>query len=107
MRAAAAGLALTSAGFAVWYAAKGIFSVSEYPYAANSVAKDLMLLALPALVYWGVRRWADVAVPLIVLVHVAMPIIMLGVGTDHGIAHTWIGPPNTADDFRNCWLAAD
>ena len=57
--------------------------------------------------FWDVRRWAAVAVPLIVLAHVAMPIIMLVVGTDHGFEHTWSGPPDTAEMFRNVWLAAD
>jgi choline dehydrogenase-like flavoprotein len=107
LRGAAAGLALTSAGFAVWYAAKGIFTASEYPYAANSVAKDLLLMGLSLLVFWDVRRWAAIAVPLIVLVHVAMPVIMLVVGTGNGFDHTWIGPPDTAEAFRNGWLAAD
>jgi choline dehydrogenase-like flavoprotein len=107
LRGAAALLALTSAGFAAWYVAKGLFTVSEYPYAANSVAKDLLLIGLSLLVFWDVRRWAAVAVPLIVLAHVAMPIIMLVVGTDHGFEHTWRGPPETAEMFRNVWLAAD
>ena len=107
LRGAAALLALTSTGFAVWYLAKGLASVSQYPYAANSVAKDLLLLSLAALVFWDVRRWAAIAVPLIVLVHLAMPAVMLLVGTKHGINHTWIGPPKGADAFRNGWLAAD
>ena len=108
LRGAAALLAFSSTVFAVWYAAKGIFSASEYPYAANSVAKDLLLIGLSALVFWDVRRWAAIAVPLIVLVHVAMPVIMLVVGTDHGIEQTWIGPPHhDAEGFRNGWLAAD
>ena len=107
LRGAAALLALTSTGFAIWYVAKGLFTVSEYPYAANSVAKDLLLIGLALLVFWDVRRWAAVAVPLIVLAHVAMPIIMLVVGTDHGFDHTWRGPPDTAEMFRNVWLAAD
>ena len=107
LRGAAALLAFTSTVFAVWYAVKGIVSASEYPYAANSVAKDLLLIGLSALVFWDVRRWAAIAVPLIVLVHVAMPAIMLVVGTDHGIEQTWIGPPPDAEVFRTSWLAAD
>jgi choline dehydrogenase-like flavoprotein len=107
LRGAAVLLALTSAGFTVWYAAKGVFTGSEYPYAANSVAKDLMLMGLAALVFWDVRRWASVAVPLIVLAHVAMPIVVLLAGTENGIGHTWIGPPESAVGFRNGWVAAD
>ena len=107
LRGAAALLALTSTGFAVWYLVKGLATESQYPYAANSVAKDLLLVGLSALVFWDVRRWAAIAVPLIVLVHVAMPVIMLVVGTEHGIDHTWIGPPKDAEGFRNGWLAAD
>src|SRR5829696_9857178 len=107
LRGAAALLALSSTVFAVWYAAKGLFTASEYPYAANSVAKDLLLIGLSALVFWDVRRWAAIAVPLIVLVHVAMPVIMLLTGTEDGIDNTWIGPPPDAEEFRNSWLAAD
>ena len=107
LRGAAALLAFTSTGFAVWYGVKGLTSVSEFPYAANSIAKDLLLMGLAALVFWDVRRWASVAVPLIVLVHLAMPVVMLLVGTKHGIAHTWIGPPASATGFRAGWLGAD
>ena len=104
LRGAAALLALTSTGFAVWYLVKGLATESQYPYAANSVAKDLLLVGLSALVFWDVRRWAAIAVPLIVLVHVAMPVIMLVVGTKHGINHTWIGPPEGRGRVPE-WLA--
>ena len=108
LRVAAALLAFSSTVFAVLYVAKGLFTVSEYPYAANSVAKDLLLIGLSLLVFWDVRRWAAIAVPLIVLVHLAMPVIMLVTGTEDGIDHTWIGPPDhDAEGFRTSWLTAD
>ena len=52
----------------------------EYPYVVNSVAKDSLLAGLSLLVFWDVRRWAAVAVPLIVIAHLLMPIVMLLTG---------------------------
>lgn len=110
LRCAGGLLALISVGFAVWYLAKGLVSNSEYPYAANSVAKDALLAGLGLLVFWDVRRWASVAVPLIVIAHVLMPVVMVLTalfGTAEGIGHTWIGPPDSASAFRLGWMAAD
>ena len=110
LRWAGALLALISTGFAVWYLVKGFVQESEYPYVVNSVAKDSLLAGLSLLVFWDVRRWAAVAVPLIVIAHTLMPIVMLLTawwGEAEGIDHTWIGPPSSASEFRMGWIAAD
>jgi len=109
LRGAAALLALTSAGFAVWYLVKGFVSQSEYPYVVNSIAKDALLTGLALLVVWDVRRWSAVAVPLIVIAHALMPAALVATalwGKAKGIDHTWIGPPES-DPFRLVWGAAD
>ena len=110
LRAAAAGLALVSIGFAVWYLVKGLTQESEYPYVVNSMAKDSLLAGLSLLVFWDLRRWAAVAVPLIVVAHLLMPAVMLATalwGNAKGIDHTWIGPPDSGSEFRASWMAAD
>jgi choline dehydrogenase-like flavoprotein len=110
LRVAGALLALTSAGFAVWYLVKGFVSDSEYPYVVNSVAKDALLTGLALLVFWDVRRWSAVAVPLIVIAHTLMPAALVATalwGKAKGIDHTWIGPPDSPSGFRVGWAAAD
>ena len=110
LRLAAAALALVSTGFAVWYLIKGFVQQSEFPYVVNSVAKDSLLAGLSLLVFWDVRRWAAVAVPLIVIAHALMPIVMALTalwGETKGIDHTWIGPPDSGSQFRASWMAAD
>jgi choline dehydrogenase-like flavoprotein len=110
LRAAAAFLALISTGFAVWYLAKGLFDRAEYPYVVNSVAKDALLAGLALLVFWDVRRWSPIAVPLIVAAHVLMPVAMVLTaifGNAKGIDNTWIGPPDSPSAFRLGWIASD
>jgi hypothetical protein len=46
-----------SLGFAATYAYLGIFDAAQYPYAVNSVAKDVLLAGLGLLVFWDVPRW--------------------------------------------------
>ena len=70
LRVAAAVLLVVSIGFGVVYLVQGIAGPAEFPYATNSVAKDVLLAALAYLIVRDVRRWAVVAVPLIVLAHV-------------------------------------
>jgi hypothetical protein len=110
LRAAAALLGVISLGFAVAYLVKGIEGPAEFPFATNSVAKDVLLAALAFLIVRDVRRWAVVAVPLIVLAHLIMPVVMaltaLLDGPD-GMAHTWNGPPDSASALRLTWSAAD
>jgi choline dehydrogenase-like flavoprotein len=116
LRVAAAGLAAISLTFAVIYFVIGVFGDAEFPYATNSVAKDVLLTAIALLVVWDVRRWAAVAVPLIVATHVAMPIVLLATlhGAHDTLAHTWIlsGTPfelleGPAARFRWTWLGLD
>jgi choline dehydrogenase-like flavoprotein len=107
LRGLAALLFLISVAFAVTYLVKGFTGDSEYPYTTNSVAKDFLLAGLAWLVYWDVRRWAQIAVPLIVLAHALMPVVLSATwlwGHTDSIAHTWGWQPST---FRWTWMAAD
>jgi choline dehydrogenase-like flavoprotein len=101
------GLAVVSLGFAATYAYIGVFEEAQFPYAVNSVAKDVLLAGLALLVFWDLRRWAAVAIPLIVAAHAVMVGLLLLTlnGKDHGIDHTWVlgGEPT----FRWIWLGAD
>jgi choline dehydrogenase-like flavoprotein len=101
------GLAVVSLGFAATYAYIGVFDEAQFPYAVNSVAKDVLLAGLALLVFWDLRRWAAVAIPLIVAAHAVMVGLLLLTlnGKDHGIDHTWVlGGEST---FRWIWLGAD
>jgi choline dehydrogenase-like flavoprotein len=105
-------LALISLGFGVTYVVKGIVGPAEFPYATNSAAKDALLAALGLLVWWDVRRWPTVAVPLIVLVHLLMPVVLLVTslwGSAEGFAHTWYGDPfsDGPSEFRRGWGIID
>jgi choline dehydrogenase-like flavoprotein len=110
LRRVAAIFSVMSLAFGAWYLAKGLFGNAEFPYVVNSLAKDVLLAGLALLIYWDVRRWASVAVPLIVLAHIVMPIAIVLTalyGKAKGIEHTWIGPPASGSTFRQSWLAAD
>jgi choline dehydrogenase-like flavoprotein len=102
-------LALSSFGFLCIYAYIGIWDRAQFPYAANSVAKDLMLVALSLLLVWDVRRFATIAVPLIVAAHFVMPILLVATlhGKDHTINHTWLVKLGTPTEFRWGWFAGD
>jgi choline dehydrogenase-like flavoprotein len=100
-------LAVVSVGFAVLYFISGVFGPGQYPFAANSVAKDLLLVLLAWLVFRDQRRWGDVAVPLIVLAHVALAIMLIvTLAGDQRFAQTkiqpWLGPVS----FRWVWFAS-
>jgi choline dehydrogenase-like flavoprotein len=105
---AALPLVVISLGFAALYIGKGLWGSAEYPYVANSVAKDLLLAGLAWLVVWDVRRWASVAVPLIVAAHVAMMILLVvtAIWGVEGVGHTW-GGPLSATGFRWVWFGGD
>jgi choline dehydrogenase-like flavoprotein len=112
LRLLAVALALSSLGFAIWYLVKGIVGPAEFPYATNSVAKDALLVGLSLLVFWDVRRWPPVAVPLIVFAHLLMPVILVVTalwGSAEGFAHTWYGDPfsDGPSEFRRGWFIAD
>jgi choline dehydrogenase-like flavoprotein len=70
-------LALISLGFAASYLYRGVFADAEFPFAVNSVAKDVLLAAVCLLLVWDVRRWSPVAVPFIVGIHVVMPVALV------------------------------
>lgn len=110
LRVLAGFLALVSVGFGIWYIVKGFVGPAEFPYVANSVAKDALLAGLSLLIVWDVRRWPPVAVPLIVFAHLLMPVILLVTawwGAAEGFDHTWSGPPDSSSEFRRNWLIAD
>jgi len=58
LRAASVLLGLLSLGFAAKYVIDGVSRNPEFPFVANSLAKDALLLGLCWLIYWDVRRWA-------------------------------------------------
>ena len=110
LRVAAAVLLVVSLGFGVLYLVQGISGPAEFPYATNSVAKDVLLAALAYLIVRDVRRWAVVAVPLIVLAHVAMPLVMIAtalLGGPDGVETIWSSPPASDAAFRLGWITAD
>jgi choline dehydrogenase-like flavoprotein len=109
LRGSGGALALSSFGFLCIYAYIGIWDRAQFPYAANSVAKDLMLVALSLLLVWDVRRFATIAVPLIVAAHFVMPILLVATlhGPDHTINHTWLIKLGTPTQFRWGWFAGD
>lgn len=116
LRVAAGVLIASSLGFALVYATIGVLGRAEFPFTTNSVAKDLLLVGLGALVISDVRRWAAIAVPLIVGVHVIMPIVLLATldGSHQVTEHTWVhsGTPfsflaSSASTFRWSWIASD
>jgi hypothetical protein len=107
LRLAALGLAIVSGGFAAAYVRAGVWGSAQFPFAVNSVAKDVLLILLGWLVFRAPRRWGDVAVPLIVIAHVALAIMLLVTlySSDHGIAQTK-AVPGSADMLRWTWFAA-
>jgi choline dehydrogenase-like flavoprotein len=112
LRGLAVLLALVSLTFAIWYLVKGIVGPAEFPYATNSVAKDALLVGLSLLVFWDVRRWSAVAVPLIVFVHLLMPVILVVTalwGSAEGFENTWGGDflSDSPSEFRLGWLIVD
>jgi choline dehydrogenase-like flavoprotein len=110
LRIGAGLLGLISVAFAVWYLVKGLTAGSEFPFVVNSVAKDALLAGLCALIIADVRRWATVAVPLLVAAHVLMPLVMVATalwGNTDAIDHTWIAPPDTGAALRTNWFLGD
>jgi choline dehydrogenase-like flavoprotein len=109
LRGWAAALVVISLSFAVVYAVLGVFSKAEFPYAVNSVAKDVLLAGLASLVFWDVRRWASIGVPLIIAAHLVMPVMLLSTlhGREHHIDHTWLIQKNDPSMFRWTWLCLD
>jgi choline dehydrogenase-like flavoprotein len=110
LRAAGAILIVISLVFAVEYVWWGTNGTSEFPFTTNSVAKDLLLAGLGALLVADVRRWALIAVGMIVLAHLLMPSIMgvTAMFSDvSSLNHTWQGTPDNADMLRIVWSGGD
>jgi choline dehydrogenase-like flavoprotein len=118
LRVLAGVMVLISFGFAVVYFYIGVFGNGEFPFSVNSVAKDGLLGGLALLIIWDVRRWAEVAVPLIVAAHVVMPIVLLATlhGDNASIDATWAAvggtpfemlKPASPEALRWGWLASD
>jgi choline dehydrogenase-like flavoprotein len=110
LRGAAVLLGLLSVAFALKYVIDGVSRNPEFPFVTNSVAKDALLVGLCWLIYWDVRRWGAIAVPLIVLAHAALIAGMVTMwlwGNNKSIQFSWISPPSTASGLRNNWIASD
>jgi choline dehydrogenase-like flavoprotein len=98
-----------SALFIVSYLAQGISEGSEYPFVVNSVAKDVLFVALAVIAVGDLRRntWAVV---LLIAAHVALIaglVIEALFGDIHHISHTFAGPGLGAETTWIVWLAAD
>jgi choline dehydrogenase-like flavoprotein len=111
LRLLAAALALVSVGFAVIYIVQAFAGDAEYPYVVNSVAKDGLLAGLALLVLWDVRRWAAVAVPLIIAGHLLLIAMLTAThwANATGTGHTWVavGPITAPSSMRVVWIGAD
>src|SRR3954471_24797164 len=100
-------LGLVSAGFAVLYIVNGLSTKSEFPFVVNSVAKDTLLLCLCALIIADARRWATVAVPVLVIAHLLMALMLVFTaqwGNTSAIDHTLISAPA---GVRTIWCLVD
>jgi choline dehydrogenase-like flavoprotein len=98
-----------SALFVVSYVAQGIAEGSEYPFVVNSVAKDVLFVALAVIAVGDLRRntWAVV---LLIAAHVALIaglVIEALFGDIHHISHTFAGPGLGAETTWIVWLSAD
>jgi choline dehydrogenase-like flavoprotein len=111
LRGFAVFIAVVSVASAGVYLDRWIAVSTEYPFVVNSAAKEALLLALCGLVFWDVRRWSSIAVPLLVLAHVVMSIVLL-------VAILWAKPktightvassgPLSESMLRWGWFGAD
>jgi choline dehydrogenase-like flavoprotein len=110
LRAGVALLGLSCLYFAVKYVADGVSRNTEFPFVANSLAKDGVLVALCWLTFWDVRRWSAVTVPLLVFAHLLLIAGMAITGwwdSNHSIQATWTSPPSDADTLRTTWMISD
>ena len=95
--------------FVVSYLAQGIVEGSEYPFVVNSVAKDVLFVALAVIAVGDLRRntWAVV---LLIAAHVALIaglVIEALFGDIHHISHTFAGPGLGPETTWIVWLSAD
>jgi choline dehydrogenase-like flavoprotein len=110
LRAGVALLGLTCLYFAVKYIADGLSRNTEFPFVANSLAKDGVLVALCWLTFWDVRRFSVITVPLLVLAHLLLIAGMATTGwwdSNTSIQATWTSPPSGAGALRTTWMISD
>jgi hypothetical protein len=110
LRAGVVLLGLSCLYFAVKYIADGVSRNTEFPFVANSLAKDGALVALCWLTFWDVRRWSVITVPLLVLAHLLLIAGMAITGwwdSNHSLQATWTSPPTDADTLRTTWMISD
>ena len=102
-------IALLSVAFAVDYVALGVAGDSEYPFVANSTAKDLLFVILAVVAVADVRRQSWLVVLLIVahVVLVAMLAMSLIVGNVHHVGATLGGSALSPEATVWVWLGAD
>ena len=107
LRAALWVIAFLSAAFIVDYIRGGLAGDFEFRFVANSVAKDVLFVALAAIAASDVRRWSGLLVPLLILGHAALIVtngIMLF--TDQPAVESF-GMEVQATTFALVWMAAD
>jgi choline dehydrogenase-like flavoprotein len=107
LRAALWVVAGLSAAFIVMYLAGGLFDGEEFRFVANSVAKDVLFVALAVIAAVDVRRFAGLCVPLLILGHAALIVangIMLF--TDQADVRM-LGMEVPAATLALAWMAAD
>lgn len=101
-------IAVLSAAFIVDYLRGGLFGDEHFRFVANSVSKDALFVALAVIGAVNVRRYASLAVPLLILGHgvliVANGLMLLF--TDQDPVETF-GTEISATTFMLVWMAAD
>lgn len=107
LRGLAAFIAVASVFFAGYYIDRWLVVDTEFPFAVNSAAKESLLVGLCLLVFYDVRRWASIAVPLLVAAHVVMAMLLSIsiVRHDIGVGHTLTGGNGVTP--RKLWFGAD
>lgn len=102
-------IAAESAFFIVIYLYGGFVNDEEFRMVANSSAKDALLAAIAAIGAMNVRRYAHIAVPLLILGHgmliaVNLPMLLWGADQPDPMVFKW-GSDATA--FAVSWMAVD
>ena len=101
--------ALLFAGFAASYVAMGVLGDSEFPFVANSTAKDVLFMVVALIGAGDVRRhtWAPLVITLGHAVIVACLALMLALGHDGQLVATIQGPlPDDHTLLLIGWMAA-
>ncbi|MCW3065275.1 MAG: family oxidoreductase [Solirubrobacterales bacterium] len=101
-------LGLLSLAFAIGYVLMGVLGDSEYPFVANSLAKDGFFAALCAIAVADIRRFSF-TVALVIGGHVLLVLGLasaLVAGDTKTISHTIVGPGLGAGTLVWVWLGA-